>query len=374
VVRLTWPQAIGWHMRQHRLDRRAQRADLLRVATEHGGLHAQVMSSAELIAWCRVADLREGDVTRALWQERKLVKTWAMRHTLHLVPASGYWEWIAVASSLPSLVNPSWIRRLRLSDDELAAVVAAVSEALSRGPLWRNELLLEIARATGSARVEKLLQESWGINLLKPACMQGMLCFAQGEGARSRFIHPAIYLRRRKPARPSNGLRNIARQFFRTCGPATAREFSRWLCLDSARTKQTIAELAGELELVDVEGEPAWMIAADVAEVRNALPERTVRLLPSFDPYVFGAFSHSERYLRGGAHTDIYKGSAWYAAVLFAEGGFAGVWSMKKAPDRLSISIEPFRAAPRWLKKGAEAEAALMAQSMNRKLELKWVN
>ena len=374
MVRLTWPQAIGWHMRRHRLDRRAQREDMLRVATEHGGLHAQVMSSAELIASCRVAGLREGDVTRTLWQERRLVKTWAMRHTLHLIPATDYWEWIAVAGSLPSLVNPSWIRRLQLSDDELAAVLAAVGKALSRRPLSRSELVLEVARLTGSARVEKLLQESWGINLLKPACMRGMLCFAEGEGARSRFVHPSVYLRRRKPARSANGLRNIARRFFTTSGPATAREFSRWLCLDSARTKETIAGLAGELELVEVEGQAAWMIAADVAEAKNALPERTVRLLPSFDPYVFGAFSHSERYLRGGAHTDIYKGSAWYAPVLFAEGAFAGVWSMKKSTERLSVSIEPFRAAPRWLRNGAEAEAALMAQSMGRKLELKWVN
>ena len=374
MVRLSWPQAIGWHMHQHRLDCRAPRTDLLRIATEHGGLHAQLMSSAELIAWCRVAGLREGDVTRALWQERKLVKTWAMRHTLHLVPATGYWAWIAVASSLPSLVNPSWIRRLRLSEEELEAVVAAVGDVLSRGPLSRGELVLEIARLTGSARVETLLQESWGINLLKPACMRGMLCFAEGDGARSRFIHPALYLRRRKPTHLRNGLRNIARQFFTTSGPATARQFSRWLGLDSARTKQTVAGLAGELELVEVEGEPAWMIAADVAEARNALPERTVRLLPSFDPYVFGAFSHSERYLRGGGHKDIYKGSAWYAPVLFAEGGFAGVWSMKKTPDGLSIAVQPFRTAPGWLRKGAEAEAALMAQSMDRRLELKWVN
>jgi hypothetical protein len=298
-----------------------------------------------------------------------------MRHTLHLLPATGYWEWIAVASSLPSLVNPSWIRRLQLRDEELAAVIAAVSEALSHGPLSRGELVIEVARLTGNARVEKLLQESWGINLLKPACMRGMLCFAEGEGARSRFIHPSVYLRRQKPARVRNdGLRNIARKFFTTCGPATAREFSRWLGLDSTRTKQTIAELDSELEPVEVEGEPAWMIAGDVAEAKNALPERTVRLLPSFDPYVFAAFSRSERYLRGGGHKDIYKGSAWYAPVLFAEGGFAGVWSMKKTPDRLSISVEPFRAAPRWLKKGAEVEAVLMAQSMDRKLELKWVN
>jgi hypothetical protein len=331
------------------------------------------MSSAELIAWCRVSDLREGDVTRLLWQERKLVKIWAMRHTLHLVPATDYWEWIAVASTLPSLSDPSWLRHLHLTDAEIGAVVEAIGEALGRGPLLRGELAREVAQLTGNPRVEELLQQGWGL-LLKPACMHGMLCFAEGDGGRSRFTHPAAHLRLKKPARSRNGLRSLAKQFFSTCGPATARDFGRWLGLDSARTKQTMAELAEKLEPVDVEGEPAWMIAADVAEAKNAQLERSVRLLPAFDPYVFAAGRNSERYLQGGEHKDIYKGSAWYAPVLFAEGGFAGVWSMKKTPDRLSIAVEPFRAAPRWLKKGAEAEAALMAQSMDRKLELKWVN
>jgi len=45
---LTWKQAIGWRMRAHRLDRRVPREEAVAVAGELCGLHAQVMSSAEL--------------------------------------------------------------------------------------------------------------------------------------------------------------------------------------------------------------------------------------------------------------------------------------------------------------------------------------
>ena len=367
---LSWPQAIGWHMRQHRLHRRSPRAEMLRVATEHGGLHAQVMSSAGLIAWCRVSDVHEVDISKALWKDRKLVKTWAMRHTLHLLTVADYWAWIGVASSLPAYVSPSWLRHLQLTPEELQDMASAIGTALLEQTLLRAELAAVVARITGNARFEQLLNQSWGL-LLKPPCMRGLLCFAEGEGARSRFSHPAIQLRRPQPAKPRNGLRAIARQFFATYGPATEKDFARWLSLNMATTRQIMASLGHTLEAVEVEGQIAWMIAGDAAEAQHAVPEPSVRLLPSFDPYVFGAGLSPERYLRGGDYKQIYKASAWYAPVLFAQGGFAGVWSMRKPGSKLVVDIQPFRALPAWMRKGAGLEAEMLAHSMDRKLELR---
>ncbi len=55
--------------------------------TRTGGIQAQVMSAAELALGARVDGLTPQDVQSALWQERTLVKTWAMRGTLHLLAA-----------------------------------------------------------------------------------------------------------------------------------------------------------------------------------------------------------------------------------------------------------------------------------------------
>ena len=46
------------------------------------GLHAQVLSSAGLSVWARVEDLDRQALRHALWEDRTLVKTWAMRGTL----------------------------------------------------------------------------------------------------------------------------------------------------------------------------------------------------------------------------------------------------------------------------------------------------
>jgi Winged helix DNA-binding domain len=57
---------------------------MLDAVAELAGVHAQLMTSAELTLWARVEGLEPDAVRRALWEERTLVKTWAMRGTLHL--------------------------------------------------------------------------------------------------------------------------------------------------------------------------------------------------------------------------------------------------------------------------------------------------
>ena len=91
---LTWPGVLAWRLTRQHLDRRAARAEALGVVQQICGLHAQVMSSAELTLWARVEDLEPDAVQKALWEERSLVKTWAMRGTLHLLPAAELQIWV----------------------------------------------------------------------------------------------------------------------------------------------------------------------------------------------------------------------------------------------------------------------------------------
>src|ERR1041385_7809713 len=95
MLRLSWRRAAAWRAKRHHLVERAPAGSMLAVASRLCGLHAQVLSSAELSLWARVDQLDRGAVHRALWEDRTLVKTWAMRGTLHLLPASELPLWHA---------------------------------------------------------------------------------------------------------------------------------------------------------------------------------------------------------------------------------------------------------------------------------------
>jgi hypothetical protein len=109
------------------------------------------MSAAKLAAWARVADLAATDVPRALWEERTLVKSWAMRGTLHLLPAAELPLWVAARSFLKERIDtPSWLRYFGLTRDEAIAIRDAIPRALDGRMLTREELADAVAGLTGS--------------------------------------------------------------------------------------------------------------------------------------------------------------------------------------------------------------------------------
>jgi hypothetical protein len=91
----SWQQTLAWRMERHHLVERAAPSDLVRVVREICGLHAQLMSSAELSRWARIDGLERDAVHEALWRHRALVKLWAMRGTLHLLPAAELGVWLS---------------------------------------------------------------------------------------------------------------------------------------------------------------------------------------------------------------------------------------------------------------------------------------
>src|SRR5690348_5408605 len=188
MLKLTWPRAAAWRIRQHHLDQRAPAGSMLAVASRLCGLHAQVMSSAELTVWARVEDLDRRAVQRALWDDRTLVKTWAMRGTLHLLPSAELQLWHAALSTSRRYLKPAlWQKYFGITLEELDRLTEAIGDALDGRVMTREDLAQEVGRITGSAEFGvKLAQGSWG-TILKPAAFTGSLCFGPSLGQRVRF-------------------------------------------------------------------------------------------------------------------------------------------------------------------------------------------
>src|SRR5271157_1481130 len=195
MLKLTWPRAAAWRIRRHHLVERAPAASMLAVASRLCGLHAQLMSSAELTLWARVEGLDRRAVQRALWGDRTLVKTWAMRGTLHLLPASELPLWHAALSTSRRYLRPAaWQKYFGITMEELDHLTEAVAAALDGRVMTREELVQEVTRLTGSANLGvKLAESSWG-TILKPAAFTGRLCFGPSVGQRVRFTRPDTWL------------------------------------------------------------------------------------------------------------------------------------------------------------------------------------
>jgi hypothetical protein len=368
-----WESVLAWRVERQQLAARAPRSAALDVVSRIGGLHAQVASCAELTLWARVDELEPGAVTELLWERRALVKTWAMRGTLHLLAAAELPLYVAALSRLrPRHHVPAWLRAHGLDRDRAEAMLAAIAAVLADRVLTREELAAAVAERVGASELAGRLKGGFG-DLLKPAAFTGDLCFAASDGRLVRFARPADWLGGWKPVDPEQASIEVVRRYLRAYGPAPREQFQRWFGMTSpAEAGRWLTALGDEVAEVDVEGSRGWMLAADVSEAERAVPSEVVRLLGGFDQYVVAAPRDADAVLPAPLRERVYRPQGWLSPVLLHDGRIAGVWNHELKGGRLTVEVEPFARVGAGERAGVEREAERLARFLGGALALRW--
>src|SRR5215213_3957680 len=210
TIALTWNQVHAWRLAQHRLAPRLNRQDIVEAVTHTGGIQAQVLSAAELALWARLDGLSRADIQTALWQERALVKTWAMRGTLHLLAAHELPLYVAARSRHDSRNWAGYFAYYGLTPAQQEAFLAAVPHVLGSEPMTRQQLADALVSHTGISVLRELIVSSgWG-SPLKPSAFRGDLCFGPSQGQNVTFVNPKAWIGAWKSVDPETALQAIA--------------------------------------------------------------------------------------------------------------------------------------------------------------------
>jgi Winged helix DNA-binding domain len=367
MKRVATAKVLGFRLQRHRLDRRAPTGSLVSVAHALCGVHAQLAASAELALWARVAGLRRDEVREALEEKRSLVKTWAMRGTLHLLAAEDLPLYVAVLGPRWDDPGGAWLRGFGVTKEQYGAILENVPKALGARPQTREQLADKLAELAGPEIRERVL-EGWG-SLLKPSARRGDLCFGPNRGRNVTFVRPDRWLRGLLRVDGEEARREVVRRFLSAYGPATADDLGRWLGFRGAEPKRMLQALEDELVEVEVAGAPAWLLAADLDALKTARTPTSARLLPAFDPYVVGF--RPRALLVDAAHEPrIFRPQAWFSPVVLVDGRAAGIWERERRGRRLEIRIEPFARLSTTTRRAIAEEADRLGEFLDAPAEL----
>jgi hypothetical protein len=339
AAELTWEQVHSFRLTRQHLMHRAPKKDLARVTGDIGGAQAQVMSAAELQVAVRV-DCTVEDLRKALWIDKKLVKTWLMRGTLHLVPAEDLPVFTAAMSSHLVRSPASWLKYTQLTEREFTDVIQAIGDALDGQALTREELIAKVGKGR-SERIQIALKSGWG-GLLKPVARKGMLCFGPSRGQSVTFVQPRQWLGRWREMDSESALVEMGRRYLRAYGPATKDDFARWWGNWPGIGKAAWTGLAGELVPVTIEGQRADILAADLDAIMTAQPASGVQLLPGFDPHLMG-HSSRDHLFDAQYRWRVSRIAGWISPVVLVDGRVVATWSHQASKNVLVVSVSPFR-------------------------------
>ena len=352
---LTWDQVTALRLAQHGL---APRVGFTEAVQRMIGVQAQVMSAAELALWARVDGLRPSDVQTALWQERTLVKTWAMRGTLFLFAAEDLPLIVAARNATGSRYWVRYFESFGVFEAEYQALLAAVPQVLGGEPMTREQLAVAVATHTGIEQLLPLLSESsWG-TAFKPSAFGGGLCFGPNQGRNVAFVHPSDWLGSWREIDPAVALREVIRRYLSVYGPATPQDFSRWWGGAALETRKIFKALEadGELEAVDVDGWQAFALRSSLAPMESLSATGIVRLAPMFDTYTHGLLD-CEPLLPSAFKRLVFRPQAWISAVVLVDGRIRGVWEHKVKRTHTLVTIRMFAAPTAKVRKAIIAEA-----------------
>jgi winged helix DNA-binding protein len=316
------------------LAERAQARELMDVVRAAGGVHAQVQASAELQLAARVDAITQQDVRDALWRDRTLVKAWTLRGTLHLHPAGELALWMAARRALSSepdelgeWPDPKGVVHPPVGADEVAEIQSAVWDALDGRALRRDELATAIVERVGRKHEGRLRS---GFAFFTNALVQG-----PPQGSRITLARPDQWIEGWQEVDEQAAQREVVRRFLWAYGPARPADFRAWF--------GNVPFDVLEVEEVDVEGRPGYVLAGD-ADFPEA--EQSVRLLPEYDVYVMG-FREREQLVPPRVREQVaahgrgrYEGPAG-VRFLLVDGVAAGLWERKRRGRRIELEVTP---------------------------------
>lgn len=301
-------------------------------------LHATEPATIYLSLWARVDGLKVGDVDRALYDDRSLVKQLAMRRTLFvfprdLLPAAWGSASAKVATSLRTRLLKE-IHEHGLASDAAAWLDAAMAATIARladgSELGAAELREQVPELAG--RLEMAPGKSYGANVpIAPRVLGQLGLEAQIVRARNtghwRVSRPLWTSMRTwlgevpDPLPAAAGYAEIVRRWLHTFGPGTSDDLQWWLGSTKSAVRASLEDV-GAVEVALDGGRTGWVLPDDLEPVPD--PGPWVALLPVLDPTVMG-WKERDFYLAGhGPALFDRNGNAGTTA--WVDGRIVGCW------------------------------------------------
>jgi hypothetical protein len=299
------------------------------VVAHLGAVQAQDYLGGLWAVGLRVPGSTEADVERAI-AERKIVRTWPMRGTLHFVAAKDVRWMLELLTPRVLARSAGRLRQLELDDATLSTCEKVLVRALGGGKQLTRAAtyrVLEDAKiSTGGSR---------GLHILGWLAQRGVICFGAREGKQQtlalldEWAPGAIRLER------DEALAELARRYVASHGPATLRDFAWWSGLTVADARAAVEGAGAAVEEARVDGET--YLVSPSAEAAPAAPG--VHLLPVYDEY---AVAYRDRDIILDPEHAAKAKNGIFSPVVVAKGRIVGTWGRRLTAKGVSVTPSLF--------------------------------
>lgn len=326
------------------------------VLADMAGAQSQVLSAAQTSIWARVKGVRVRDLDSAIWDSHTLVRAWAMRRTMFLLPSNQLAIFVRGTTRRAAYHFRHALSRVG-SQEKLDKLLDAVLDTLLE-PRTRSELAESLSKTYGYKLKSKpgggwgnkrpvpwvevgkaLLPVGW---LLHVIAARDVIVSGPGDGNEATYVRADKWVPQWKDMPAERAERELLVKYLRAFEPSTLQDFALWAGMYVRDAKPIWQAEEKNLVQVDVEGWKASVLKSDLSSLQGAeLEQPVVRLLPYFDSFLLGHKSH-RNIVDQNSHKKVYRDQGWISPVLLVDGRAQGVWNHQQNKNNLTVRVTPF--------------------------------
>jgi len=301
-----------------------------------GAMQAQDYAAALWAIGLRTRDATLAQVERAI-AERRIVRTWPMRGTLHFLAAEDV-RWMS-ALMAPRVIanNKSRLQReFELDDAVLARCRKVLVKALRDGQrLTRSDVYAKLEEAGISTAKQR------GIHITGQLAQEGLLCLGPRADKQPTFVLLDEWIPNSRTLEREQALAELARRYFHSHGPATVQDFAWWSGLMVKDVQLGIELAATDLAQEIIDGRLYLHSGEESESEEDAAGDP--HLLPSFDEYLVAYKDRSEA-VEARFSKQVIGINGLFNASLVIDGRIVGTWKRNIDKTGLTVELSPFRA------------------------------
>lgn len=324
--------------------------DILFHRLENQGLvGSSLRDPAEVVKWMTAVQAqdyfgslwaiasRAGGATEELVEqaiaEKRIVRSWPMRGTLHFVSPDDL-RWM-LALLAPRAVSRS---QLQYRENDLTARVFRKCEKLittaltELGSLTRPELYEVLEKAGVATRDQR------GLHIIGFLAQHGLICFGPRRGKQHTLVLLDEWLPPSRLPDREQALSGLVLRYFASHGPATTQDFAWWSGLAPVDIGFVRAVVKDKLEHVKIGDQEYWFRPSIRCESGTS-----AHLLPSYDEFTV---AYKDRRLILNPEHEVATGHGIFRPVLLVNGRIAGTWKRTLRKADVQIEVTRFSSRP----------------------------
>lgn len=296
-----------------------------------GMVQAQDYAAAKWAIGSRLEGSTDRQIEAAL-RNRTIVRTWALRGTLHILAAADIRWILALAATRMTSLYASHYRKLGIDDTVMNKTTRLLTKAMEGGQQLTRKEIGDLLEKKGIATSDMRLSF-----MLLRAALNGIICFGARRNKEFTFTLLDEWIAAAPAKTQEEAMAALALKYFTSHGPATAQDFAWWSGLTLAQVKRAIGAIASELEEITVAQQTYWMRPPETS-IQNA---GGTYLLAGFEEYLL-AYADRNLVLEKEHSPHAIGKNGLFSPTIIHKGIISGVWRRSVEKDGLHISVKSF--------------------------------